>query len=100
MRTRGCGHGIRQIRLRLVRRGLVVLRINRDKYIAGTNKLAFNNVYLLDVPTDSGTQGHNMSVYLRVIGVFVAKSIPREIGGYDGNHDHSRNHEDFLELAC
>jgi hypothetical protein len=98
--ARGAGSRVIQRCLGLNHGNLVIFGIDDHEHIALMNQLALDEIHFENLAVDACAQGHDVPVYLRIIGVFVAKSIPREIGGYDGNHDHSRNHEDFLAPAC
>ena len=98
--ARGAGSRVLQRCLGLNHGNLVIFRIDDHEYVALMNQLALDEVHFHYLAVDARAQGHDVPVYLRIVGVFVAKSIPGEIGGYDGNHDHSRNHEGFLAPAC
>jgi hypothetical protein len=52
--------------------------------VTSTNKLSLTNKHVINIPVDSSAKRHNMAVNLRIIGMFVAERISREVSACDG----------------
>src|SRR5258707_12854142 len=64
------------------------------------NNLPLDNEIVFDLPTDSGTERHDMPVHFCIVGIFEPKCIPQEVTGCNDEYQGTRDQKDSLAAGC
>src|ERR1700761_231440 len=96
MQTRSRSFGIGEVRLRLSKGDGVILLVDDSQDVPRLDDLAFDDVDFLNLASNAGTQRHDVTIDLRIIGALVEEGVSKEVSAHTTQQDYRDDHKSFV----